>query len=391
MSIGMWYIHYIPIMNNYCTNLFNSIYIVKVNESDVKLGHCCASKLAPPMATIDFTNDFLTNNRNFYIETGELPVACSQCINNEKHGITSKRITDLKNVTSYSNVSKLKQIDYNCDNICNLKCIMCNSICSSAWIEDAIKLGILYNTDTRIKPTKHNLAINNLDVSNLEVIYFNGGEPWMTKDHINVLTYIKNNTNTKNVEVRYNTNGTFPVTDEMLELWKNFKSIYVGFSVDAFGDAFEYIRNLAKWKDVEKNILNFKEVQKKLSTNCVANFHLGVTLGVQNIMHIDDLVHWANTNNINIHIQGDTLGPSNLSLANFPFKHKNKLISHLTTIENFAQKQVLLDSCNSQITETNNLAWISYLNKLDAIRGNSWKHSLNKLYHIDPVLFDSYK
>ena len=75
MSIGMWYIHYIPIMNNYCTNLFNSIYIVKVNESDVKLGHCCASKLAPPMATIDFTNDFLTNNRNFYIETGELPVA----------------------------------------------------------------------------------------------------------------------------------------------------------------------------------------------------------------------------------------------------------------------------------------------------------------------------
>ena len=73
------------------------------------------------------------------------------------------------------------------------------------------------------------------------------------------------------------------------------------------------------------------------------------------------------------------------------FKHKNKLISHLTTIENFAQKQVLLDSCNSQITETNNLAWISYLNKLDAIRGNSWKHSLNKLYHIDPVLFDSYK
>jgi pyruvate-formate lyase-activating enzyme len=379
-------------MNNYCTNLFNSIYIVKVNRHDVKLGHCCASKLDAPSSIVDFNNDFLTNNRNFYTQTGELPKACNQCVNNEKNGIISKRITDLKNIASYSTVSKLKQIDYNCDNICNLKCIMCNSICSSAWIDDAAKLGILNQNYYIADPTKHNVAITGLDVSELETIYFNGGEPWMTKDHINVLTYIKNNTNTKNVEVRYSTNGTFPVTKEMVDLWKNFKSIYVGFSIDAYGEAFEYIRNPGKWKEVEANILHFIEIQKLLiALNCNVNFHLGVTIGVQNIMHVRELVQWANTNAIKIHIQGGTLGPNNLSLANFPFKHKDKLIAYLTNIDDFEQKQVLIDACTRQITETNSLDWVSYLNKLDEIRGNSWKQSLNNLYNIDPALFDSYK
>lgn len=369
-------------MSNYCPNLFNSIAITKQNELDVKLGHCCTSTLSRATSIIDFNNEFLVSNRKHYLQTGQLPDACNSCVVNERKMSISKRLTDLIPLSETTTNAVLKRIDYKCDSICNLKCIMCGSHSSSAWISDEIKLGFRLKNDLKVKPTKHNTAIFNLDVAQLETIYFNGGEPLMSNDHINVLTYIIENTNAKNVSVVYNTNGTFPITDKIIAVWDKFKRIRIGFSIDAIGDAFEYIRFPANWNQVQHNLIDFQTKKAQLLPTTEVLCHLGVTLGIQNIMYFDELLLWAKNNSFDLYIQSDTIpGWIDLSIKNFPIKYKNQLIDYLKNINEFDHKQSIINTCAQEINGTGSISWINRLNELDSIRGTNWKQSLIKLYN----------
>lgn len=359
-------------MNNYCPDLFNTVFVQKVNENEVELGHCCVSKLSSPVSKINFSNDFLTKNRRQFLATGDLPDACAYCINAESKGAVSRRNNRLKpnrEQNIYPTEVVLEHLDYNCDNICNLKCIMCSGYYSSAWREDEVKLGL--RTDQRTKPTKHNTMIYGVDVSKLKSIYFNGGEPLMTRDHLNVLSHVVANGNPSAITIHYSSNGTFPLTEEISSIWSKFKSVYINFSIDAVGSAFEYIRFPAVWADVENNINTFN----------LPNIILKVTatIGLHNILYFDELYQWATTRSIEIYLQ-DTNGRSGLAVQNFPTVGKDHLLSYLNELPESTNKQTLLNLANNIAGIDQH--WISYLDRLDQIRNNNWRTSLSRLYGI---------
>ena len=62
----------------------------------------------------------------------------------------------------------------------------------------------------------------------------------------------------KNISIHYNTNGTIRPPKEIFDLWKEFKSCEVMFSIDGIFKKFEYIRSGAVWDEVWENFNHFK-------------------------------------------------------------------------------------------------------------------------------------
>lgn len=375
-------------MKNYCYDLFNGIFIQKTTESTVELGHCCISKLSPPdLERIDPHTEFLEENRKYFIETGELPAACNYCKKAEDSGFWSRRLHHTRQNFSENNFPtefKLKSIDYNCDNICNLKCIMCSSYYSSSWIDDERALGL--KPKIKIKHTKHNNLIQDLDVSEVRRIYFNGGEPLMTRDHLNVLQYIVDNGSARDTQILYSTNGTFPLTDEILEMWTKFSGLDLSCSIDGIGDVFEYVRYPGKWAEVESNLIGFKQLRKFMEgKKLFLNF--GSTVGIHNVLYVDQIYAWTQEHGFTMQVQ-DTNGRNQLSLENFPKRFQPQLLESIDKLPQSHIKDALLKTANS-LTNENDTRWVQYLKNLDRVRGNSWKQSLPRLYELDKKYFDS--
>lgn len=367
-------------MSQYCPELFNNLYVEKYTQNQVKLTSCCLQYRDDKNLTdqIDFHFPLLEQQRQQFKDTGILPTSCSHCTTSEANGIKSKRLWLLEETTSRSTQTKLTRLNYNCDVICNLKCIICSSFASSAWIEDEIKLGLPMKPT--IRPTKHNQLILDIDLSDLTYINFNGGEPLMSKDHLRVLDYIIKDYRPDNIQLVYNSNGTFPVTDDIMKRWNKFNQVTVSPSIDATHEQFEYIRFPANWQTV---CANLKDMQNRGIT---LFFH--AVVGVHNIMYLDKWLEFIEQEFPNAH-RGISSSLDKLEIADFPKHLLPQLTAHLNRMPDSDIKDSLLSMC--QGINRHNTDWITYLNKLDQIRGNSWTATFERLYSLDPVYFDAFK
>jgi organic radical activating enzyme len=365
-------------MKNYCPDLFQNLFIQKTNANQVELGFCCVSKLSPPLDKIDFGDNYLENQRQKYLLTNTLPESCSQCVHDESANSTSRRLQQLEHNRNhnFSTTNNLRFLQYNCDNICNLKCIACSSLYSSSWIDDEIKLGVRKHQN--IKPTKNNHLLFDFDIEGIQQIYFNGGEPLLTKDHVNVLSYMANKINPCNIHVLYNTNGTILPSNEVLRLWEKFASVTLIASIDAIQSQFEYIRYPGNWESVQNNLKEYKKF---------ATLNIGANIGVHNIMYFGELFDYALENEIQFNFQSDTQGK--LSLKNLPVHLKSSVRDNIVSVKESPTKTILLNTLNAD--HNCDLSWINYLNNLDKIRNTNWKHSLSSLYQLDPSFFNSHE
>lgn len=367
----------------YCPDIFQNLYIEKRNETQVNLALCCIAKISPNESTVSQQTEWLNNQRNYLLTTGELPNSCSFCAEAEIRNVKSQRLKLLEDHPQFVKFNdtkiNLKKIQYNCDNICNLKCIVCSSKFSNSWIEDEKKLtNIGYeltidssaDLNNKLKPTKHNKLVYDLDLENLETIYLNGGEPLMSNDMINFLSYVALNSNPKEIEIQFNTNSTWPLKSKLMAILEKFKHVTIMCSIDGIGERFEYIRFPGNWKTVEKNLIDFK----KTGFECI----LTPAIGVHNILYTDEIINWAQENNYKM--QRPLIVFGRLSLTNCPLNLKNVVLEYINKLPNFNGKDIFINEALSIANP--DLRWIEYLNNLDKIRGNSWKISLSKLYSL---------
>ena len=85
--------------------------------------------------------------------------------------------------------------------------------------------------------------------------------------------------------MRYNTNGLL-ITDDIIDLWKHFKKVKVGFSIDDIGDRNYYIRYPSDWDVVVKNLHTLD--------NTPNNIHVSIATAIQilNVKTITELAKW---------------------------------------------------------------------------------------------------
>ena len=92
----------------------------------------------------------------------------------------------------------------------------------------------------------------------IEQIYFGGGEPLIQEGHYKLLHFLIENNKT-DIRIEYNTNLSVLnyKTENIFDLWKNFKNVKLFISQDGFKEVGEYIRKGLNWEVFDSN---FKKV-----------------------------------------------------------------------------------------------------------------------------------
>ena len=220
---------------------------------------------------------------------------CVTCINNEKLGresfrksmntVFSKYITIAeKSVTPDYNI---KYIDSRFNNLCNLSCRSCGHEASSSWHAPSVALGLIdKSTPIFLKAGRNNTdlydqTIKQLD--NLDRIYFAGGEPLIIDDNYKILDELSNR-GRYDIELTYNTNMTQSRLKgrSIFDVWKNFKNISIGASLDAEGTRATYLRTGTIWQDV----VNFRK--EMISCRPDIDFYISATTSIINALHVPD-------------------------------------------------------------------------------------------------------
>ncbi len=151
--------------------------------------------------------------------------------------------------------------------ICNLKCIMCYSGSSTSINAQYKKRSEAINSQYNSAHYLHyeNLLENSertfdaletiIEGGNLKYVYFAGGEPTMTKDHLGLLDRIYKH-KADSISLTYNTN--LMQSSVFTKAWKakleRFEDVSLFCSIDAVGDIGEYLRDGLKISQFEKNL-----------------------------------------------------------------------------------------------------------------------------------------
>jgi MoaA/NifB/PqqE/SkfB family radical SAM enzyme len=235
------------------------------------------------------------------------PQTCRKCWREERSGRTSKRMHTLDRLKHMLpdqewtvDAKPLMFLDLKLGNICNLKCRICGSWSSSTFATE--ELQFIDQSENRKEnhhyqmlrqgawPRENPVFWSEIDQVSDQIRYieFTGGEPFMIREHFDMLQGLIDRGIAKNIEIHYNTNGTqWP--DNAEHIWQHFKHVEIAFSIDDVGARFEYQRSNAIWSEVEKNIARFRELR---SRNTNITLQACCTVNVFNVYYLETVANW---------------------------------------------------------------------------------------------------
>ena len=308
------------------------------NNGDVRI--CCQANITKNQGVVRHDNnvgfnaavDNLTQARNATLMkevrknmlTGEWSDECARCKQEEEAGLISRRKyetdawgkkfplewaidnTEKDGSIDTDNIPVI-YYDLRFGNLCNLACRMCGPTDSHTWYRDYVELSgkttykdthgqvtLVQNDSGRWSPANNDYDWHNSNtfwehieknLSKIDYVYMAGGEPLMIERQYEFLEKCIEQNCAKNIILEYNTNLT-NLQPRVLELWKKFKSVRIGASIDGYGDVIEYQRYPAKWSQIEKNLDKIDE----LPSNIYA--WLAYTVTALNVFHLPNFMLW---------------------------------------------------------------------------------------------------
>jgi MoaA/NifB/PqqE/SkfB family radical SAM enzyme len=357
---------------------------------------CCRS--APIGNIQDNTLEEIWNNDTIQLVrkqvlNGERPEVCKPCFDLEDQGVESLRQRHINGVIPEARINlypdtplqeimpfEFPTIEIKLNNLCNLKCRMCNPLDSTNWT-DWDKVVPFYKKENNFlvptieglvdKPGKYIGAFDDTDnwwasfeklLPHFRRVEFAGGEPLMDPQHYKILDMLK--PYGKNIEIKYATNGTTLGISKgrtIHDYWPHFRSVAVNVSLDGIHDVYNYIRGNGDFSQVEANI---KEIQKIPNVSRVVG---AFTAQAGNILQAAECIDYF-INEMNIVFYSHRVGyPTCLSAQVLPQALKEEAIQRLETVrarlftfENI-KKYPLLEKVTQQQIKDN----INYLKAKD--------------------------
>ena len=385
-----------------------------------------------------WNNEYMKDVRLTMLE-GKIPASCAKCHKEEFNGVASKRIWEtgtwvedgidlpelIKQTEEDGTVPEsLVYLDLRLGHTCNLKCIMCSPHDSSMWVADHKKVYPIFQA----KELKEQMAWNSdtfdnywyenpdfwkemyAQIPNLKQVYFAGGEPLLIKEHKLFLEEIIRQGYADKILVRYNTNGLL-VNDEIIELWKKFKKVKVGFSIDAVGDRNYYIRYPSDWDTIERNLHKLDNTPNNIQVS------IATAIQILNIKHLPELAKWKIQQNFKkVNFENVTDGieagggiinmhllyiPTFLSIRCLPEYDKEEIRKSFADLatwlyanyrqdEDFWKQnpygwkrwQAVLDFMDAEDHTAQLPAFVEYIEKMEAVRGTEFVNTFPELAHL---------
>ncbi len=350
---------------------------------------CCQAKLDDGSGFAKSQNRFLNLENKRVIEilnadsfiatrkqmiAGQIPSTCQRCFEAEEKGEWSKRVfenkrfnwnpIDLKESVVEGN---LEFLELRLGNVCNLACATCNSISSSKWVRDEIKLSeklpwykdITHIESRRYKWFEDELFYEELAEHNtkLRTIYINGGEPLLIKAHKRLLEKLVEKKIAEKISLEYSTNISV-LPDDYLDIWKNFSSVNIMLSLDDIGQRNDWLRWPSQWNQIDQNL-------KWYIKNKLPNMNLLVcqTISALNIFYVQEFIDYCGSLEIN-HTANFVYTPEIFSARSIN-NDKKEMIYKMLGKHNLSQLKSWLDMPYDKNIE---MKLLEFLKEIDSIR-----------------------
>jgi MoaA/NifB/PqqE/SkfB family radical SAM enzyme len=365
-----------------------------------------------------WNNDTMTRIRR-QVLSNERPPECAPCFELEDQGVESLRQRHIKNTIPESRINlypsalqalrndftmpfKFPTIEIKLNNLCNLKCRMCNPLDSTNW-KDWAEVEPFYKKENNYlvhtikelvnKPGQYIGPFDDTDnwwkdfetlLPHFKRVEFAGGEPLMDPQHYKILDMLKPYGSA--IELKYATNGTTLGISRgrtVHDYWPHFRSVAVNVSIDGIHDVYNYIRGNGDFNEVEANI---KVIQSISNVSRVVG---AFTAQASNILQAAECIDYF-INKMNIVFYSHRVSyPNCLSAQVLPLELKNIAISRLREVDlqvdswNAVKKNPLLgivthqqikDNINYLLAKDQHNLWpdfIEFNHRLDNTRGQS--------------------
>ena len=338
-------------------------------DGTLTYNQCCLSTNQLTTDSIKWDNGILKsireqNNDNIWHS------GCWECEWLEKTGIKSFRHAMIEKFGVKKNLSGPQRIDLLFDRSCNLACRNCGPDLSTFWnkhLKDNNLLIKEYASDTNDNFEKIKQVLTSIDLTNLKMVQFCGGETllgntyWQTAEMIANLVPGVN----EQVELGLQTNGTQTIDEKYYQTIEKFKLVKLLISIDGTHDRFEYLRWPANWNQVVDNILDLRE---KLPSNVM--FFIQETTNCLNLFYSNEVSNWV-TKNFYSNREGD------------PTDYSTQLVMHdYLDINNITQEYVdalkdtkMIHALDPNWVENSNAIklFIHETEKFDKLRNQDWK------------------
>jgi MoaA/NifB/PqqE/SkfB family radical SAM enzyme len=267
-----------------------------------------------------WNNDTMRRIRQQVLSDQE-PPECAPCFNLERQGVESLRQRHITGVIPeariklYPNALQTMQPDFTMpfeiptmeikmNNLCNLKCRMCNPMDSTSWNdwqqvvpfyrrEDNFLVKKIDDLNLMRKPFLDSFIDTDNWWASFEKLLpffrrveFAGGEPLMDPTHYKILDMLS--VYGHQIEIKYATNLTMLGKGDrtVWQYWPKFKSVAVNVSIDGIGPSYEYVRGNADWDTVIDNI---KQIQTIPNISRIVG---AVAVQVSNILILDQMIEY---------------------------------------------------------------------------------------------------
>ncbi len=377
---------------------------------------CCRS--APVGYIQNQTLEEIWNNNTMQevrrqVLCGERPEVCKPCFDLEDQGVESLRQRHINGVIPEARinlypdaVSKMRDdytmpfefptMEIKLNNLCNLKCRMCNPLDSTSW-SDWSKIEEFYIkennylvpvvNDLGLKTSRYICPFDDTDnwwasfeklLPHFRRVEFAGGEPLMDPQHYKILDMLK--PYAKNIEIKYATNATtlgIKGGRTIHDYWPYFKSVAVNVSIDGIHDVYNYIRGNGDFRQVETNI---KEIKKISNVSRVVG---AFTAQAGNILQAGECVDYF-LNKLGIVFYSHRVSyPNVLSAQVLPQALKIEAIKRLQEVSlrvstfDIVKQHPILEQITQQQIQDN----INYLNAKD--ESQRWQEFLDFNFALD--------
>jgi hypothetical protein len=314
----------------------------------------------------------------------------------------------------------IKFLEVGFGNYCNIACLTCNSTLSTTWHNDEIKLNEIAEPSLQrpVFPKLDNIRFepNEETLNTLELIKFTGGEPMINPEFIKFIDLICTKGRPERVSLEIYTNCSYIPSPKLLANLKKFKSIQLNLSIDAYGPTNDYIRYGSEWsgsgKQTVSNSLEFWIKQGLENQNIYVI--MATTMSVLNIFDIPQLVTWwmdkyknagfkiaQRTSSLPSEVEGFyklqlAFEPSYISSNILPREYYADIEEWIADYEStfsirYPDLGFIPQSINATLNKLKNAVerskgdinsakqFLSYLDKMDKIRGNSAEQSIPKV------------
>lgn len=310
---------------NHCPLTYKSLVLLPDDGDNYDILPCCLYRGNITLETNDLNYEFIHGGMNDLrkrLDSGERVDECHECWVKEDLGLKSMRQYAIE---KYGEVSKpdLKFIEFELDNTCNLKCNICSSGRSTAWIKEEVNL-----FGKSAAPAYNTTLYKSVDFSKLETVKLIGGEPLLSKNIADMCDRIIDSKNLGNLEIIASTNGTLIPNGVVEEVFLNCRLLSLNISIDATEELFNFIRIGANWDKVLENLKYFYSLFEKRTGNTMIYIHSVITPYNVNYMH--KLDEFFETNFPKFQRSKDVLTtPDFMSLMALPNDYKKYVRSYL--------------------------------------------------------------